>query len=79
MERILLETDAPYVAPEPYRGKQNEPSYIIETAKKMAEIKNTSYKKIVETTNETANIVFKLHFKNLFGHTEKKKISGFSN
>lgn len=37
MDRLLVETDAPYLAPTPYRGKRNEPSYVIETAKMLAE------------------------------------------
>jgi len=39
MDRLMSETDAPFVAPEPYRGKRNEPSYVIEVVKKLAEIK----------------------------------------
>ncbi len=62
LERILLETDAPYVAPEPYRGKRNEPNYIIETVKKMAEIKNLSFKEIAEQTTANARVVFRLSF-----------------
>lgn len=49
-KQILLETDAPYVAPAPYRGKRNEPAYIIETAKKISEIKNIGYDEVCETT-----------------------------
>jgi TatD DNase family protein len=36
-ERVLVETDAPYLAPMPYRGKRNEPAYVVETAKVLAE------------------------------------------
>lgn len=54
LENILLETDAPYLTPEPYRGKRNEPTYVIEVAKKVAELKNISLKKVVEQT--TLNI-----------------------
>jgi TatD DNase family protein len=43
LDRIVLETDAPYIAPIPHRGKRNEPVHIIETAKKMAELKQVSY------------------------------------
>ena len=60
LDRILLETDAPYVAPEPYRGKRNEPAYIVETAKKLAELRGDSYEKIAETTTGTASRIFKL-------------------
>ena len=42
LEKILVETDSPYLAPSPYRGKTNEPSYIIQTVKKLAEIKKTT-------------------------------------
>jgi len=58
IENIMLETDAPYVAPEPYRGKRNEPAYIVETAKKLAEIKNLDYDKVLEITTANAKKVF---------------------
>ncbi len=60
LDRILFETDAPYVAPEPYRGRRNEPSYIIETAKKLAELRGDSYEKIAEVTTNTAYKIFQL-------------------
>ena len=50
LENILLETDAPFLAPEPYRSKRNEPAYIIEVAKKIAELKKESSEKIIEQT-----------------------------
>ena len=43
VDKLLVETDCPYLAPVPYRGKRNEPSFVIETAKKLAEIKAVSY------------------------------------
>lgn len=46
LDRILLETDAPYVAPVPYRGKRNEPAYIVEVAKKVAELKGVEVERI---------------------------------
>ncbi len=58
LDRIFLETDAPYVAPEPYRGKRNEPAYIIETYKKLAEIKNESLEKVSEQIAQNALQVF---------------------
>ncbi len=58
VERILLETDAPYVAPAPYRGKRNEPAYVVEVAKKMAEIKKIDYEEVVAVTAQTARAVF---------------------
>ena len=60
IDRILLETDSPFVAPAPYRGKRNEPAYIIETAKKLAELKNLSLEKIGEETTFNAQKLFAL-------------------
>ena len=50
LDRIMLETDAPYITPVPYRGKRNEPAYVIETTKKMSELKGSSYEKIAMQT-----------------------------
>lgn len=58
LDRILLETDAPYVSPEPYRGNRNEPAYIVEIAKKMAELKGVSFEEICDQTTENAKKVF---------------------
>jgi TatD DNase family protein len=52
-DRILLETDAPYLAPVPNRGKRNEPALIVYTARKLAELRGESYEDICATT--TAN------------------------
>jgi len=60
LEKILLETDAPYVAPLSHRGKRNEPAYIIETAQKMAEIKGVSLEKVAEQTTENTIKVFNI-------------------
>ena len=51
LEKILVETDSPYLAPSPYRGKSNEPSYIIQTVKKLAEIKKTTNDLIMKSTS----------------------------
>ncbi|MEK7566076.1 MAG: TatD family hydrolase, partial [Patescibacteria group bacterium] len=58
LEKILLETDAPYVAPEPYRGRRNEPTYIKETAQKMAELKNASLEEISGQITQNAFKIF---------------------
>jgi TatD DNase family protein len=52
LNKLLIETDAPYLAPEPFRGKRNEPAFVIKTAEKMAEIKNTSLEEIEKITTE---------------------------
>lgn len=58
LDRILLETDAPYVAPVPHRGKRNEPVYVIEVAKKITEIKKISLEEVAETTFKNAQRIF---------------------
>jgi TatD DNase family protein len=50
LSSLLLETDAPYLAPVPHRGKRNEPSFIIHTAKKVAEIKKISWEEVAQVT-----------------------------
>lgn len=54
---ISLETDSPYLAPEPYRGKQNKPEYLYEIAKKIAEIKGLSTEEVIDITS--SNVVGK--------------------
>jgi TatD DNase family protein len=58
MDRILTETDAPYVSPEPYRGKRNEPAYVVEVARKLAELKGLAYTRVAETTARNAEEIF---------------------
>ncbi len=60
LERILLETDAPYVSPVPYRGKRNEPVYVLETAQKLAEIKGAALGKAAQVTTANAKSIFKI-------------------
>lgn len=60
MDNIVLETDAPYLAPVPYRGKKNESAYIIETAKFLANIKNLSVEEVDEITTKNAIKLFDL-------------------
>jgi len=57
-DRILLETDAPYVAPQSKRGQRNEPAYVIEVAQKMAEIRGVSYDRIEEMIKANAKNIF---------------------
>lgn len=58
IEKILCETDAPYVAPVPYRGKRNEPLYVLEVEKKIAEIKSVSQENIAFQILKNAKEVF---------------------
>jgi len=54
MERLLVETDAPYLAPTPFRGKRNEPSYVVNTARVLAEVKGVSEAAMADITTENA-------------------------
>lgn len=58
--RILIETDAPYAAPEPYRGKRNEPLYVKYVAEKLAKIKGVAFEKVAERTTKNARALFDL-------------------
>ena len=61
-EKILVETDAPYLAPEPLRGKSNEPSYLIHTVKFLSNLKNLSLNEFSAiTTNNFFNLFGKLN------------------
>lgn len=60
LKHILLETDSPYLAPAPYRGKRNEPSFLTEIVKKIAEIKQVSIEEVGHITTQNANHLFKL-------------------
>jgi len=51
-DRFLVETDAPYLAPLPYRGKRNEPSYVVEVAKMLAEVRGVTFEEICRQTTE---------------------------
>jgi len=60
LESLLVETDAPFLTPEPFRGKRNEPSYVRYTAQRVAEIKNISFEKVAEVTTENVLRVYRL-------------------
>ena len=60
MDKILIETDAPYLSPEPYRGKRNEPIYVQYVAEKIAKIKNQTTAEIIDITGNNALKLFNL-------------------
>ena len=59
-EMLLLETDAPYLAPVPYRGKRNEPAYLIEIAKKIAELRGEDLEIVAEYTTQNAKNLYNI-------------------
>lgn len=58
LEKLLVETDAPWLAPEPYRGKSNEPAFMVETAKKLADLKEVSYEDLAAHTTRNFLTLF---------------------
>lgn len=58
MDRLLIETDSPYLTPVPYRGKRNEPAYVRFVAEKVAEIKEITVEEVQETTFENCRRLF---------------------
>jgi len=60
LDRIMSETDAPFVAPAPYRGKRNEPAYVVEVAKKFAEIRNEKDEIIAAALVKNAKMFFRI-------------------
>lgn len=60
LDRLLSETDAPYVAPAPYRGKRNEPAYVTEVVKKLAELKGVPAEEMKERIWRNARRIFQL-------------------
>ncbi len=60
LERLLLETDAPYLAPVPYRGRRNTPAYLVEIAQCVAELKGISLAEIARVTTANARLFFRL-------------------
>ncbi len=59
LENVLIETDAPYLTPEPYRGRENHPAYVKFVAQCLANLRKIPYEQIVEVTTENAKRIFK--------------------
>ena len=61
LKHIVVETDAPYLAPKPFRGKRNESAYVVKVAEKLAEVYDASVEEIAEITTENALEIFQIH------------------
>ena len=59
LERLLVETDCPWLAPEPFRGRKNQPAYVVKTLEKVAELKGISPQKLDEITTDNFKRLFK--------------------
>jgi TatD DNase family protein len=57
-DRILVETDAPYLAPQPYRGKRNQPAYVVDTAREIADVGGVSYEELERAVEANAQALF---------------------
>ena len=64
-DKILVETDCPYLAPVPHRGKRNEPAFVVEVARQIAELRGLSREQVGERTSENFYDFFNLHSSNL--------------
>ena len=60
-DRILVETDAPYLAPVPFRGKRNESAYVVRTAERLAELRGVSVQTVAQQTTENFRVLFQLN------------------
>jgi TatD DNase family protein len=61
LDRLMVETDSPFLAPVPHRGRKNEPAHVVETARKVAELKGISLEELAAVTTATASGLFGLH------------------
>jgi TatD DNase family protein len=59
-DRLMVETDCPYLAPIPHRGKRNEPAWVVETARKVAEVWGTTVDEVAAATTANARRLFRL-------------------
>ena len=70
LDKMMIETDAPYMAPVPHRGKRNEPVYVQYIAEKIAEIHNTSLAQVIAMTSQNAQSLFRFLMQD--GYAQKK-------
>ena len=60
LDKIMIETDCPFLAPQAFRGKRNEPAYVVKVAEKIAEVKGISVEEVAEATTENAKKLFNI-------------------
>jgi TatD DNase family protein len=60
MEKIMIETDCPFLAPQAYRGKRNEPAYVVSVAKQVAEVRGITVEDVAMQTTQNAKNLFKI-------------------
>jgi TatD DNase family protein len=60
VDKLMIETDAPYLAPEPYRGKKNQPAYVKEVAKYIAKVKKTELSKLEQILQKNTQDFFNI-------------------
>jgi TatD DNase family protein len=58
LDALLIETDSPYLAPEPHRGKRCEPAFVVETAKRLAEVQRVTVERVAEATTASFERLF---------------------
>ena len=75
LENMLIETDSPYLAPVPYRGKVNQPAYVRYVAEEIARIKGISIESVAETTSENFFKLFKVGNSNKYLGTNTQILS----
>ncbi|GAF66531.1 TatD family hydrolase [Alkalihalobacillus trypoxylicola] len=61
LDKLLIETDCPYLAPHPYRGKRNEPAYVELVAKEIADLRGMTFEEVAKTTSQNAKKLFRLN------------------
>lgn len=61
LDRLLIETDSPYLAPVPYRGKQNQPAYVREVCEYVATLKGVSFEEFAQLTTQNFERLFKIN------------------
>ena len=74
IDRLLIETDSPYLAPVPYRGRENEPSFLPYVAEKIAQLKRIPLKEVVDSTSSNFFTLFSRARQNLSNHLDRDNL-----